>query len=345
MRTGAPGELIRPRPGLQQGGLLCGKRFMATSRIGKPLDFTDVKTWSARERGGAFDASRLAGVPDVRLPLAQFFNSLPNTRKSRELLEAAEHIVLSAANGRQNICLMDASVLELGLSPLIIKLMERNLVHHVAMDGTAAARDFETAFFGQVRDDAAKDLQEGLQGMARETGEWVNALINDGARRGFGIGYSLGRGILDRRAAYDGYSILANGASLRIPLTVHIGIGADSFQLHPSADGSLLGKGAYKDFQMFAGQVPEIHQGGMVLDFCATDFLSRVFLKALNVARNLGHSVSNFLTLDLGSQSGGDPAEAPLRQATRENGRSYSFKGHAELMLPLLFAAVQRLVR
>jgi hypothetical protein len=317
---------------------------MAASRIGKPLDFTDVKTWSARERGGRFDASRLAGVPDVRLPLGQFFNSLPNTRKSRELLEAAEQIVLSASNGHQNICLMDASIFELGLCPLIIRLMERHLIHHIAMDGTTAARDFEMAFFGQVRE-AASDVVEGLQGMARETGEWVNTLVNDGARRGFGIGYSLGRGILDRRAAYDKYSVLACAAALRVPLTVHIGIGADSFQLHPTADGSLLGKGAYKDFQMFAGQIPEIHQGGMVLDFCSTDFLSRVFLKALNVARNLGHPVSSFLSVDLGSQGNVDPEEAPLRQATQEGGRSYSFRGHTELMLPLLFAAIQRLLR
>ena len=54
-----------------------------------------------------------------------------------------------------------------------------------------------------------------------------------------------------------------------------------------SADGAMLGKGSFKDFQLFAGQVPGLDQGGVVVNLGSAVLLPEVFLKSLTVARNL----------------------------------------------------------
>ncbi|NQU44626.1 hypothetical protein HQ520_15150 [bacterium] len=316
---------------------------MMNGRIGKPLDFTEVRTYSGRERGGALDLTRIARPPDVRRPLDEFYASLPRTGYARDLIEAAEHIVVGAANGRKIVWLIGPSVIEKGLGPLLVALMERNVVQHVAMDGTSAVLDFEQAFFGHTSDEA--DLRDGLFEMNRESAEWMNSIINDGARRGFGIGYSLGRGILDRRAPHDAYSILANAAGFRVPLTVHSAIGQEPIHQHHTADGSLIGKGSYKDFQFFAGQIPDIHHGGVVVDLLASDFLPEVFLRGLNVARNLGNPVQNFVTVRLAHQARVVGERDSLALATRDGGKTYCFPGPPELLFPLLFGAIQRLLR
>jgi len=173
----------------------------------------------------------------------------------------------------------------------------------------------------------------------------MNELINDGVRRGFGIGYSLGRGILDRRARHDEYSILANAVGLRVPVTVHVALGTDIIHQHPSADGAMIGKGSMKDFQIFAGQLPGIDQGGVVVNFGSAVIMPEVFLKALTIARNLGHSVRNFVAADFDMIQHYRPQANVLDRPTKEGGKAYSITGHHEIMLPLLYAAIQRLLR
>jgi hypothetical protein len=310
----------------------------------KPFDFSETRTYSARERSGRFDTSRLARVADARKPLDQFFTALPQVGKALELRELAERVVAAAAERRTVIALVDPQVFHLGLSPLLVDLLRRKLVHHVAMDGQSAVQDFETTFFGKLPDNERQDLREGLRGMAKETGEWMNNVINEGSRRGFGVGYALGRGIQERRAAHDEFSVLANAAALRVPLTVHVGIGGDGIQQHASADGAWLGKAAYRDFQFFSNRISGLDQGGVVLDLTRSDQLSEVFLNGLNLARNQGHEVTNFATVRLSEPCSATRPDHPLRKAVWEGGRFYCFQGHLELMLPLLHSAVARLL-
>jgi hypothetical protein len=318
---------------------------MANDRGGKPIDLSQVTTYSIRERASKFDPSQMARVPDVHKPLEQFFECLPKTLKARDFLEIAEHIVVAAAGGRKVVWMMGAHLIKCGLSPLLVKLMEQKIVHCVAMNGAGAIHDFELACFGHTSEDVEKGLKDGSFGMAKETGEWMNELINDGVRRGFGIGYSLGRGILDRRARHDEYSILANAVGLRVPVTVHVALGTDIIHQHPSADGAMIGKGSMKDFQIFAGQLPGIDQGGVVVNFGSAVIMPEVFLKALTIARNLGHSVRNFVAADFDMIQHYRPQANVLDRPTKEGGKAYSITGHHEIMLPLLYAAIQRLLR
>lgn len=312
---------------------------------GRPIDLSEVKTYSIRQRQSKFDPSQMARVPDAFGTLDHFFACLPRTFKARDLLDLAEHIVVGAANNKRVLWMMGAHLIKCGLSALVIKLMEQGIINCVAMNSASAIHDFELACFGHTSEDVETSLEDGSFGMARETGEWMNELITDGVKRGFGIGHTLGRGILDRRVPYEEFSILAAAVRLRMPVTVHVAIGCDIIHQHPSADGASLGKGSLRDFQILAGQLPDLDNGGVVINFGSAVIMPEVFLKALNVARNVGNPTRNFVAANFDMIQQYRPNVNVLARPTKNGGKAYSFTGHHELMLPLLFGAIQRLLR
>src|SRR3990167_9500290 len=111
-----------------------------------------------------------------------------------------------------------------------------------------------------------------------------------GYDRGQGLGRAVGEAILRARLPYRRLSILASGARLGIPVTVHVGIGTDIIHMHPTADGKALGEGSLKDFRTLASVVATLRDG-VFLNFGSAVILPEVFLKALSLARNLGHPV------------------------------------------------------
>src|SRR5436305_1413855 len=81
---------------------------------------------------------------------------------------------------------------------------------------------------------------------------------------------------------------LAAAYRLKIPVTVHIGIGYDIIHEHPNADGGVLGRASYTDFLVFAEHVRKL-EGGIVLNFGTAVMGPEVYLKALAMARNVAH--------------------------------------------------------
>lgn len=318
---------------------------MSPRRPGKRLDFSKVQTYSVRERQSKVDPSQLARLPDVHAPLEQFFCALPRILKARDLLELAETIVRAAENQRAVVWMMGAHVIKCGLSPIVIRLMEQGIVSAVAMNGAGAIHDYELTCFGHTSEDVEKGLRDGSFGMARETGEGLNDMINEGARRGYGLGYAVGRGITERRVAHEELSILAAAVRNRVPVTVHVALGTDIIHQHPSADGAAIGKTSYRDFQTLAGELVDLDRGGVAINCGSAVILPEVFLKALTVARNLGHPVRDFTAANFDMIQHYRPNANVLARPTAEGGKAYSFTGHHEIMIPLLYAAIQRILR
>ncbi|PYS38124.1 MAG: hypothetical protein DMG14_18900, partial [Acidobacteria bacterium] len=145
---------------------------------------------------------------------------------------------------------------------------------------------------------------QGRFGMARETGEYMNAAIQQGAASGVGLGEGLGRfiaagakeGILFQ---YLPMSILADAYALKVPVTVHVAIGTDIIHAHPQASGQSLGETTYHDFRLFCSMARELDAGGVYLNVGSAVVLPEVFLKAVTVIRNLGHRLEEFTTANL----------------------------------------------
>ena len=234
---------------------------------------------------------------------------------------------------------MGAHVLKVGLAPVVIDLMERGFITTVALNGAGIVHDFETAIAGQTSEEVDVVLGSGEFGMARETGEEINRAITLGDRDGLGLGASVGRYISRRRGTkFKRFSILAAAWRLRIPATVHVAIGTDIVHMHPSCDPAAVGRASYLDFRILAGQVARLGGGGVYLNIGSAVLLPEVFLKAVTLARNLGHKTADFTTANFDFIQGYRPITNVVNRPTQGVGRGYSLTGHHEIMIPLLAA-------
>ncbi|HZI40261.1 MAG TPA: hypothetical protein VFD67_01115, partial [Gemmatimonadaceae bacterium] len=79
--------------------------------------------------------------------------------------------IASAANDKRAVVVMlGGHIVKTGLTPLLIELMKRGVITHLAMNGSAAIHDYEIARFGATSEDVARGLVDGTFGMADETG-------------------------------------------------------------------------------------------------------------------------------------------------------------------------------
>jgi hypothetical protein len=234
---------------------------------------------------------------------------------------------------------MGAHVIKCGLSPIIIDLMERGIVSAVALNGAGIIHDFELAYTGQTSEDVAEAIATGEFGMGRETGQFLNEAINQGAKEGLGIGEAVGKSLAASAPQYLRYSIVAAGYRLGIPVTVHVAIGTDIIHTHPSANGAALGAGTHQDFKRFIGIIAQL-EGGVYFNIGSAVILPEVFLKAVSAARNLGYTLKDFTTVNMDFIRHYRPTQNVVTRPPADGGEGYTLIGHHELLLPLLAAAV-----
>ena len=77
---------------------------------------------------------------------------------------------------------MGAHPIKVGLSPVLIDLLQRGLITGVAMNGAGIIHDAEVAMVGRTSEDVDEVLGCGRFGMARETAEFLNARHRLGGR-------------------------------------------------------------------------------------------------------------------------------------------------------------------
>jgi len=230
-------------------------------------------------------------------------------------------------------------VIKTGLGPILIDLMERGFVSALATNGAGIIHDFELAIAGSTSEDVDEALGPGRFGMAEETGELLNAAINDGVMQGLGLGQSVARRLRELSPAQAHLSVLAAADRLQIPITVHVAIGTDIIHMHPRASGAALGEGSLRDFRYFVSSVARL-AGGVYLNCGSAVVLPEVFLKAVAIARNQGTSLDGLTTVNLDFTRLYRPQTNVVARPVLGIGKGYSLVGHHEIMIPLLAAAL-----
>ncbi|HXF96478.1 MAG TPA: hypothetical protein VNI61_10310 [Gemmatimonadales bacterium] len=303
----------------------------------READFSRLKTVPIAQRRNKVDPTLLAHAPGPDRSFRAFWNALPDVLAARDLRFVADQIA-RAAGRRAVVAMLGGHVIKVGLGPLLIALLERRAITHVAMNGSAAIHDFELAAFGGTSEDVAAGLGDGTFGMAEETGREMNAAIAAGAREERGMGEALARALRARaNLPGRGVSVLVACAELDIPVTVHAAVGADIIHQHPSADGAALGATSHRDFKRLAGALPGLHDGGVVLNLGSAVLMPEVFLKALTIARNLtGGTPTGFTACDCDMQRHYRPRVNVVERPTLAGGRGIQLTGHHEILFPLL---------
>jgi len=308
------------------------------------IDRTQVRTVSARARKSKVRRTQEARPHRPGASFASFLAGLPDILAAQDLRAVIAAAAKASKRGRPLLWGFGAHLIKVGLAPVVVDLMRRGLVDGILMNGAGCVHDLELAMMGRTSEDVAPALDDGTFGMARETSEALNGAIVAGHADGLGMGAAVGRAILDGRYRHKDRSLLATAARLEIPVTVHVAVGADVHHMHPSADGAALGATSHRDFETLTALVATL-EGGMLFNIGSAVILPEVFLKALALARNLGHEVNRFTTVNLDFLRQYRPSVNVVERPTRRGGRGYHLTGHHEIMVPLIAAGLIEALR
>lgn len=304
------------------------------------LNLNKIKTYSLRKRYSKVKLADFALPPKRRITFEKFFVSLPKILRANDLNILVRSIVRAHKTKKAVIFMSGAHVIKCGLNPVLIELIRKRIITCLALNGACLIHDFELAFQGETSEDVAGNLENGRFGMAKETAEFLNQAIREGVSSGYGLGDSVARKISNSKLAHKNLSLLYHAFKYKIPVCVHIAIGTDTIHQHPSFDAGLAGEGSLRDFKMLIENVVHLNNGGVVLNFGSAVILPEVFLKALNLVRNLGYQVKNFTTANFDMIYHYRPNQNVVMRPVISGGRGYYFIGHHEIMLPLLTQAI-----
>ena len=147
------------------------------------LDVRGIRTYHLGTRANLVKAGDMV-APDAP----------PPPYSSPDLADVATRIVAARCSGRPVIVMMGAHVIKCGLSRLLIDLMERGVITHLATNGAGSIHDFELALIGETSEDVPHSIEDGSFGMAEETGRLMNEAVQAGAR-----GVVFGRNVIQAK--------------------------------------------------------------------------------------------------------------------------------------------------
>lgn len=300
------------------------------------IDFRKLRTVPLDSRQSLVETSAFAAPILPPRDFQAFLATFPRIHAGIAFRDLVEAVARAREQGAPVILGIGAHVIKVGLSPLIVDLLERGIVTAMAFNGAGIIHDFEIATVGRSSEDVGAGLEDGRFGMAKETAEAVNGAASDAHARGIGLGRAMGERLLAAAPPFVKHSLLATCARLSLPATVHVALGADIVHMHENANGAAIGAATMADFRLLAGVVANL-TNGVYLNFGSAVVLPEVFMKALNLARNVGHDVKSFTTANCDQIRHYRPR---MNVLVRPGGKAIELVGHHEFTFPLLRLAI-----
>ncbi|MCX5800437.1 MAG: hypothetical protein NTX17_03515 [Candidatus Eisenbacteria bacterium] len=275
------------------------------------------------------------------LSCGEIHKIFPDILAGRDFKKLVEAIVSARKHRRPVIFMIGGHVIKTGVSPLIIQLIEENVVTALAMTGSAAIHDVEIAMWGKTSEEVEDALQEGVFGMTAETAHFMNKAVAAGFERAEGMGRALGSALHEAKAPFIEKSLVGSCYEKGIPLTVHVAIGTDVIHQHPEASGKAIGETSMRDFRLFVSLIEHL-RGGVVVNVGSAVILPEVFLKAIASVRNRGTRFWPFTAANIDMIQHYRPLRNIVERPTRIGRDSVGIKltGHHEIMIPLLTASI-----
>lgn len=300
----------------------------------------ELRTYPLESRPSLVLAADFCEVPEPLPGFADFVDSLPDIYAGKHFKELVARVVAAKQAGCPVAVALGAHVLKVGLAPLLIDLMQRGVIDHVAMNSAGAIHDFEIATIGRTSEDVASQLPKGDFGFADETGlglaQAARLACEAENEAEAGFGRALGRMLSEREAPHRALSVTAEAYRLGVGVSVHACIGADIVHMHPAASGAHIGEASMLDFRRVCRLVHGLDGGVWINVGCAV-VLPEVFLKAVSVALNLGAKLDGMTTANLDMLR---QYRAETNVVQRPPGRGINLLGQHELTLPFLRQAI-----
>ena len=304
------------------------------------INLDKLKTYPISKRKCKVRYEDFAKPPSKGASFSDFYNSLPNILIGPDFKSVVEAICSGRNKKKPVIFMMGAHVIKCGLNPVIIELMKKKVITAISLNGAGAIHDFEIALIGRTSEEVPDALEDGSFGMAKETALYINGALEEAVEKDIGAGQAIAEVINNEKLSFRNQSLLYNALKENVLATVHIAIGADIIHQHPSFDAGAAGQASLKDFHGLIEEIAMLGDGGVVLNIGSSVMLPEVFLKAINVARNLGYKVKDFTTANFDMIQHYRPHQNVVTRPVKSGGKGYNIIGHHEIMLPLLAQAI-----
>jgi deoxyhypusine synthase len=295
------------------------------------VDLDKLKRYPLAERSNLVSRKSFGKLLEPTRAHWELIEAMPDFLGARSFRTLVEGVHRAWKSDKLVGMSIGAHVLKVGLGPLLVDLMERGVLKALAMHGAGAIHDFELALTGATSEDVKTSLEDGSFGMAEDTGRAFAAACKDARQSGQGLGRAFGLRMQSFPFAKE--SVLAAGARLGVPVTVHVAIGADIVHMHPELDGADLGAATLDDFRKLASTLAQL-EDGVWMNVGSAVVLPEVFLKALTISRNLNGGPKTFLAANLDMIRHYRPKVNVLDRPT--GGKGLDITGHHEMLLPLL---------
>ncbi len=304
----------------------------------KPIDLSQIKTFDLTERHSKVAAAAVGRPWRTGGRLWEFLDTLPDILAGRDFRAVVAALARARREGRPVLLGMGAHVIKVGLSPVVAELLREGFIGGLAVNGACLVHDSELAMIGRTSEEVEDEIKTGRFGMARQTGRDINRAINAGVSSGLGLGSAVGKWIFEGDLPHKHLSLLAAAHQSGVTTTAHVAMGTDIIHMHPDVDPALTGLGSHRDFLSFTGLVAGL-EGGVYINLGSAVVLPEVFLKAVTLARNLGHRVERITTVNMDFLRQYRPLTNVVHRPTTLGGQGFSLTGHHEIMFPLLVAA------
>ena len=306
----------------------------------EPMDLHGLKTYELVARPSKVFYEDLGQPLEPGASVGDWLDSLPRQLAANDLRTIRDHLCRAHEECRTVVAALGGHVIKTGCAPYLIDWINRGLIRAVVLNGAAAIHDLELALAGKTSEDVAAQLPAGRFGMARETADAFAVAARIGAANDIGLGWALGRYLDELNCPYADCSLVRAAHRAGIPCTIHVALGTDTVHMHPHVSGAALGEASLIDFRRLCSVVATL-QHGVWLNLGSAVVLPEVFLKAVSVVRNLGHSLDGLVAVNVDKQV---QYRSRVNVLDRPAAHGFELIGHHEILLPLLHAAVaQRL--
>jgi hypothetical protein len=151
-----------------------------------PLDLKKIKVYPLAQRR-SLSAIEKVLVDPVKTPppcSAEVESTIRN---------CAARITAARKHNASVILMYGAHLVKNGAHRIVIELMERGWITHLATNGAGSIHDWELAFLGRTEESVRENVVTGTFGTWDETGRYIHFALLTGALRDEGYGRSLGR--------------------------------------------------------------------------------------------------------------------------------------------------------
>ncbi|OIO55196.1 MAG: hypothetical protein COX57_10735 [Alphaproteobacteria bacterium CG_4_10_14_0_2_um_filter_63_37] len=278
-----------------------------------------------------------AGIHRPHSSFLDFLINLPSLGEAQKIFDVRDGWLARRQQQQSFVLLVGSEAVSLGLSPLVIDLVQRGFIQAVAFSGNAMMSDLHVAMTGSATPPLDRYHQEGGLPLAPEVLPVLQAATDLVRDQRSGLGAAIASVLAELAPRHEGDSILMAARRFSLPITVHISLGDDPVHLLEDLRVEDLALGSLLDLSELPAWLDRQRKISWI-NLGSARLLPEVLNNTSSLLEASGKAIEWDMGISLlpGTQGRGQRLGWLLDAA----GESFDFVGALELTWPLLCAAL-----